>query len=510
MWTLLYFFIVCISYVPLIGCTTCDAPNSEMGPEDCVCSAGYEGDANAFGVGCSACTRENYKDTASNSACKACGSGLVTPSPASITENDCACASPTTQEEVTDQLTGDLLSCECWPGYVWDENTLLCVPCGKNTYKPDYGNTQSCLSCSEWMTAGIAEEECHCRSHNSVYNNVTEYCECDVNYFGNALTGSLFACAYCHSHSVKDVVVNADECECGIGASRNPDSGDCELCGIGLYKDGEGDMSCTACGPGMKTESSGSTSYDDCVCGTPWLMLDHRNATESARCDCPVGYRWESSGWACIACGADTYMADEGLYESCTDCEPWMTSSSGASECECRAENSVITSSGDTDLCVCDAGYSGVPSTYPYDDCTPCALGWYKSSAGADLCTQCPLASTTLDVGSTDITDCVGVDTSQHISDQTYECDVGYYWSSENWLCEPCEANTYKDSVGNDAECTSCPVMSISDIGSTDISDCTCTLSNALLSSGSCQCDEGYEDSEVGCSEVGCSACGLE
>jgi hypothetical protein len=88
--------------------------------------------------------------------------------------------------------------------------------------------------------------------------------------------------------------------------------------------------------------------------------------------------------------------------------------------------------------------------------CEKCPVGIFKSFSGNQQCPDCIWGSTTLDVGSTDVSQCV--------------CDVG--WQPEIWdvqitpYCKWCNSGKYKITVGN-ASCDVCPEDTVSEYGAT-------------------------------------------
>jgi len=97
------------------------------------------------------------------------------------------------------------------------------------------------------------------------------------------------------------------------------------------------------------------------------------------------------------------------------------------------------------------------------------------------MCTQCPSGFSTSLTASTSETDCL-CSPGKYFNDETDACDgklISYSITFfEKKKKKDCQAGFYKSTVGNE-DCTSCPLNTISEPGSSLLSDCTCQLGHA-------------------------------
>jgi hypothetical protein len=125
-------------------------------------------------------------------------------------------------------------------------------------------------------------------------------------------------------------------------------------------------------------------------------------------------------------------------------CPPGSTNSTAAS---CPT-NSITNSTGSDSIeqCICSKGYFGSNGIA----CNACIEGKFKSINGNTTCSSCPINSTTISIASNSI--------------QLCQCSIGYNGSAAISLavqgCIECPIGNYKNFIGNDALCTSCPIYS--------------------------------------------------
>jgi Ca2+-binding EF-hand superfamily protein len=151
----------------------------------------------------------------------------------------------------------------------------------------------------------------------------------------------------------------------------------------------------------------------------------------------------------CELCRVGTYK-DVGGPSKCRSCPPFSsTISSGSTHAT---------------ACICNAGFTmpGIVTQASNATCAACPHNFYKDQPGSGPCTPCPPHSTTASsVGAVSIAQCL--------------CEAGYEGNvSLGSPCKPCEANTYKPSVGPQS-CAACPWNSKTrTVGSTSIQSCIC------------------------------------
>lgn len=161
----------------------------------------------------------------------------------------------------------------------------------------------------------------------------------------------------------------------------------------------------------------------------------------------------------CVGCPQGFfYDADNHSHGHCTLCPPSMTTFAyenvtDATDCSCN-----------------------VTFTNSSERCELCALGTFKNFIGNLSCVHCAANSTTLQVGSFDVHDCV--------------CDPGFFNLEGTHSCVECERGFFKSEHGDEAclECPSntfcpalatvtppqCPLNSVSTPGSVRLFDCAC------------------------------------
>ena len=159
--------------------------------------------------------------------------------------------------------------------------------------------------------------------------------------------------------------------------------------------------------------------------------------------------------------------------------------------------NSVTSATAQTAIgsCRCKVGYTG-PDGGP---CTGCALSTYKGTTGSALCTACPANAVTLATGQTVLSQCVCNSGHTGVNGGTCNaCEAGSYkGTTGSQPCTLCAENTYSTTVAAvSADCTACPVNSISGAGSGSIVQCYCIAGyNQTTTHDSCvECLPGYYD----------------
>ncbi|KAJ1464261.1 hypothetical protein T484DRAFT_1649837, partial [Baffinella frigidus] len=199
-----------------------------------------------------------------------------------------------------------------------------------------------------------------------------------------------------------------------------------------------------------------------------------------------------SDGKECALCSTGKFKSSAGS-QSCTSCPDGATSTESRTGCNCGSTREFINGQ-----CECIAGFTLIEGT-----CTECEAGTYKDTTGSGSCTSCDVGSSSA-VGSDDVADCT-------------ICEVGYHIhvveevSGSTGSCIMCSEGTYKDTIGphspGESDCTSCPSYTTSEMGSTELIDCTCQTGYTAGSDG-VQCSScliGTSKDVVGPST--CEAC---
>ena len=376
---------------------------------------------------------------------------------------------------------------------------VTCEPCAANSYKSETGD-QACTSCPEST------------SHEVLGATSAAACECDP---GLELVGG--TCTACPANTYKSMIGNSgcDSCPWNThslaGSSEVwqcvPKSGyygndmwnlqtcpdntlssdadpaaateagtDVNTCLCVAGYGGTSSTACTPCAVGFYKNTIATTECTPCPDNKSTLQ---EGSTSDTACECEAGYAGNSFG--CTACASSTYKATIGNV-ACTDCGSNMDSAAAAT---------------DASQCTCVAG--SVPSE---NGCEFCGENTYASGS---TCAACP-ANTVSSAGST--------------SESACECIAGYTYSAG---CIPCNAGTYKSTVGNDA-CLPCDAGFVAEAGATECVSATCQdgyvtdesyncvpcaadtyFATSLLGSSCAACDENSVT--VGTAKIGKSSC---
>lgn len=128
--------------------------------------------------------------------------------------------------------------------------------------------------------------------------------------------------------------------------------------------------------------------------------------------------------------------------------------------------------------CQCDSGNYRNTAAVSYT-CVSCPLSTYKFHPGDYTCFLCPTSRVTLNVGTTDQSDCV--------------CIPGYGTINSTHMCVPCPANYYQPEASYTA-CIECPIYSVTPPvqgeadpeGFTHRSDCVCLFTRGNADNSTC------------------------
>ena len=266
----------------------------------------------------------------------------------------------------------------------------------------------------------------------------------------------------------------------------------------------------TSC-PTHSTSLAGATSLSDCLCNAGYeLVGDTCTPCESGKYK---GYGMSND--ACVACTSTmAYSSSEGVGNTYCECQQGYT---------LVGEECVICTSGDVqyykpslgnESCTaCLSNHAISPGIIPYSveeckcipgyfsasdsgsaSCIPCEIGSYRQGLENGVaCTSCNTGGTTIASGASDNTYCIP--------------DAGYYQIDIDSFSQ-CPENTYRlyDNTGSNSydisTCTPCPHLSSSEIGSTSLTDCTCSHALVEGSAGTpCECVAGFYEFEESCAE---------
>eukprot|EP00732_Lithocolla_globosa_P000377 Lithocolla_globosa_v1_NODE_111_length_6228_cov_60.322858.p1 type:complete len:1891 gc:universal NODE_111_length_6228_cov_60.322858:496-6168(+) len=282
----------------------------------------------------------------------------------------------------------------------------------------------------------------------------------------------------------------------------------CTACPTGYYKSDTGAGPCLQCSVGLTTPSTGSTSINDCVCGTGYTLV-------MASCQaCSSGtYKDTVGDEACTPCPDGSSTTQTGASDR-DDCDSCLAGSSGGGPDGCEiCEDGTYTDSLNTLLtCIdCPEGSTTIGNTFSshdsINDCIQCLPGYSGSAPNCNLCqvgTYQPISGSSPTCSS-----CPGGSTTSAVdisSNRDQESDCGLclegYTGTGPTSCNLCQANSYKPTIGNDL-CTPCDT-GLATEGSQvtdrdDINDCNLCLAGYqpdMFSNGCLVCPVGtYSDS---------------
>jgi alpha-tubulin suppressor-like RCC1 family protein len=275
--------------------------------------------------------------------------------------------------------------------------------------------------------------------------------------------------------------MSIDYCQCKMGYS-SLDGGLCTICQAGTYKNSTGLGSCQDCEADTYQDVPGSST---CI-GCPTNSISPAKSTEQTDCKCNVGYSGPNGG-LCTECPPNKYKDVIGDFD-CIGCPTNSISqakSTARTDCKC---NVGFTGSDGGQCTECEAGtYKTQIGSSP---CVQCAQGEYQSDAGSGVCETCPTNSTTIGLGSINMTDC--------------KCNMGFT-GPDGGSCTKCGSGKYKDRIGA-SDCSDCPANSNSLEGSTAQTDCKCNAGYSGSDGSECTaCEAGFYKDSTG--DGSCQPC---
>ena len=235
----------------------------------------------------------------------------------------------------------------------------------------------------------------------------------------------------------------------------------CIYCLPGKYKSVVANNACVSCPVNTYLNYSGADDYSDCTACYPNMQSGEGSANITS-CRCNVGF-YGPPGGPCVQCARATYANNVGQ-SACSLCP---------SNADSNMQSDALTD------CQCVAGYTGPDG----GTCTACAASTYKTTTGAQACTNCVTNTMTIGTASTSENACI--------------CTAGYTGGGGLVNCSGCVAGKYKDNTGS-AACTNCTVHTYSTaVAATEAATCVGCPANTVSALGSsiltaCTCNTGY------------------
>jgi len=488
-----------------------------IGVESCQCLPGYEFNLLKHMTSCLPCELGFYKEVLGNVTCIACPVNFTTGSTASVNLNSCVCA----------------------PGLVYvagNTEESSCEPCPSHTFKKDYSNSSQCANCStcplenERITEACSSFQdtqcgpCQDNSNLPLNQDSRTFCDCNAGYEADLTAdacvpcaigtyrntnsnnsilcmpcpGNLFAdvtgsieCTSCSAHCLEGYFVSA---ECN--ATRDIECQTCQSCHVGYYSRSiDNSTTDTTCGAQFANNRADTNcSLCDanyyCVDGVRFSCMEYAiSATGSydeSQCVCEDGYYMQDG--VCVQCPRDSYCLNNTLYPCPEHAYNNFLGSSNVLACNCFRQYYRVLSENDVTCHLCQSGDACLnESAYnctddrmlltPLSDkgstCT-CVNGFYNNEDNT-TCIECPLNSYCVEGQR------FACSSDRHTlhprsdSQDLCFCLPGTSSTSQypNSSCTLCGDNTYCEG---DNVVWGCPENSISNQGSTTLSDCKCAV----------------------------------
>lgn len=479
---------------------------------DCTCNSGYYTQSNQV---CAQCPAGKYSDTNNVDECLSCSENQYSLSGAKTCE-DCSVNSHSAVGSTSIQncicnlgFGGSSGSCTtCDPGYFtlisgleatctacYEDHYMLgldCTECPINSFSPRFSTSLSDCACNIGYEQKDDQVECEICAVGKFYDTGTKLCTACAPDTYNAVPGAT-QCISCPTGSYTNGAENAHTramclCRKGFEGQIYETSGSCvgcaygkykalvgnglcEVCDSGTYSDEIGSLECTSCMANSYSEI-GAGSANDCICFPEFEKINDECV------GCKNGYfKNESGNFACIPCPVGMY-ADWDLASvnesrtKCFDCpvNTYQDLTASNSCKQCIANSFSGEKSTKSEQCLCGPGF------FKNDDssCVQCASGYFKTVVSDDACQKCPAGYTTLTSGTTSDSACV-----------------------------PCNATEYEV----DGVCVQCYENSTSEVGSSDVTFCTCKAGYYKYSSSKCyECEIGSYAPSIGMQQ--CLLCG--
>ena len=281
-------------------------------------------------------------------------------------------------------------------------------------------------------------------------------------------------------------------------------------CAAGTYQSQAGQTSCLACNPGYYCPSgaaalipcpagyfsnaTGLQSANQCTQTYPGYVA---RAGGTQQTPCAAGTVAVTGGLACTPCAASTYQNETGQL-SCRACEPgyfcpegasaplpcgqgtYSSATNLASAGECTETSAgYFAPTGSTEQVACAPGT--IASGTRSGSCTNCAPGTYQDEAGKTSCLACT-AGSYCPTGASAALPCPSGSFSAYTNLASAAgctpANPGYYAPTGSPRQLRCRENTYNPHTGraSDAACVSCPLNSITngETGQISVTACKC------------------------------------
>lgn len=272
------------------------------------------------------------------------------------------------------------------------------------------------------------------------------------------------------------------------------------------------ELTCIACTSGYYLDHESITCRH---CPANMSTFTNTNATRATDCMCEAGLF--NSTEACVPCSLGTFktlLANT----TCTQCMP----------------NANTTNTGNVDpaQCLCNPGFTVTSAKSPSESCISCSPGSFKDWLGDETCTACP-ANSYCPRKSITPTPCPANSISSSLAGSVYDCTCmpgfhHHFTHSEppSLVCVPCETGTYTEAYNTTTcdkchsnsffnrtgassitDCVQCPENSVSEPGSSNITQCFCVLGYAGMPGDACvACAPGFFRDDP--TQYICTACG--
>ncbi|ELU09492.1 hypothetical protein CAPTEDRAFT_223674 [Capitella teleta] len=425
---------------------TCSEGSALIGDNCVECSPGtfYDIDSQT----CIRCPIGEYQDASAETSCKVCPNNSTTELEASTSNEECYTNCSVGQYNFKANDT----CLDCPRGFYQDEpGQFQCKPCNANSDTDDVGSPSESY-CIELCPSGTEPSGTSCVG-------------CEKGFYRTIILQE--KCEACNASLTTEgvnttTVLGCDRPKCDPGYKQDLDNLTCVECPIGEYQEYEDRAECDPCPPYYTTLNTATANATQCVFA------------------CGLGEEDAMTNGTCLPCQVGFYKNNTDVGAVCVPCDDPNTVTEGVGSI----------SNDNCTVLVCVAG-----NFLNGSDCTPCPVGYYQPLSEQSECLECPTDLTTLDEGSTNITDCLKT------------CPPGQ--EDVSGVCTDCEIGYYKDEQGIQA-CDLCPVDFITaDVGSVNEStDCivpNCSAGSYKNGSGCSPCPVGkYQDQKW---QDECKAC---
>ena len=254
------------------------------------CDSGYKVVNNV----CEECGYDQFQPLKNRPTCNACPTGYITfQVTTAIASSECKvnCTSGTEINPGTSSPCRD-----CARGYYRDSNdrsTMTCQMCPVDKITPLNQRGSTAADCTIR----------NCTTPGQYRNPTTNAClPCPIAKYSNIKWQD--ACTDCPLGYTTETTGNTDQSSCKLDcpSGQQENSGNCEACAKGYYRDKTTSFRCQACTGGYTTLGTGSTSSTAC------------NASP-----CAIGERFNTNTQVCEKCPLNYYQHSEGQF-SCTLC----------------------------------------------------------------------------------------------------------------------------------------------------------------------------------------------